>query len=47
MYIWQAIYNTKAYVAYLPILLHHFQLIFRHFIHGNLDMTCQHRVKGV
>jgi len=38
--------KTKAYVTYIPILLHHFQLIFRYFIHGNLSTTCQHRIKG-
>jgi len=37
----------KAYVNDISMFLYQFRLAFKHFIHGNLDMTCQGRMKGV
>jgi len=37
----------EAYVTDISMFLYQFRLTFMHFIHGNLDRTCQGRMKGL
>jgi len=40
-------YKMKAHVTDISMFLYQFQLTFKHFIHGNLDMTCQGCMKTI